>query len=77
MPEKAMNWNHCTTSAKFGACADPLLGPALPAALPSEPREAIPVMTRAAPATPTVARVTPVELVDLPLLISETRQETV
>jgi len=66
------------TSAKLGACAEPVLGPAVPpAAAPREPMEAMPVNTRAAPAMPTVARVTPVELVDLPLLICEVRQETV
>ena len=53
------------------------MGPALPPAAPREPMEAMPVMMRAAPAMPTVARVTPAELVDLPLLISEVRQETV
>src|SRR5271163_401564 len=70
-----MNWNHCTTSAKLGAWAEPLLGPV--AAEPRDPREAMPVKMRAAPAMPTVARVTAVELVDLPLLIAEVRQETV
>lgn len=39
--------------------------------------EAIPVMMRAAPAMPTVAKVTAVELVDLPLVMAEVRQETV
>ena len=48
-----------------------------PAAAPKEPMEAMPVITRAAPAMPTVASVTLVELVDLPLLIWEVRQETV
>ena len=61
----------------MGAWAEPVFAPVVPALAPREPREAIPVIAKAAPAMPTVARVTPWEDVDFPFSIWDTRQETV
>jgi len=59
IPEKAMNWNHCTISPKFGEWAEPELGPALPApAALRDPRDPTALRIRAAPATPRVTYVT-------------------
>ena len=76
IPEKATNWNHWIMSPKLGECADPELGPAeAPPVAPREPMEAIPVIIMAAPAIPTVARVTEVCEVDFPFSICEVRHE--
>jgi hypothetical protein len=54
------------------------LGPALLApAAPRDPRDAIPLRIRAAPATPRVAYVTDFCSVDFPFWITEDRQEIV